>query len=199
MASVEETVARQLRNYPGLFENRTQALHHLFCVLGNGYDWVGGELVAYDDGEPDLSEEEALGLEHYARLVEMWTDSPYGDAAEERVAALREEVERLRSVRSNAETLARTQGSLKGDVYPPSDGIPLAELPEDIRPDWLAAASEIAEVALPLYGSENFQSRTLPAVAKAAYEAEMRGTGSRIVARVRESVSLHAATADATA
>lgn len=34
--------------YPELFPTRKHALNQLFCVLGNGYKWINGELV--DDG-----------------------------------------------------------------------------------------------------------------------------------------------------
>lgn len=36
--------------YPQLFPTRKHALNHLFCVIGNGFDWVNGELV-YVDGK----------------------------------------------------------------------------------------------------------------------------------------------------
>lgn len=32
-----------------LFPTRKHALNHLFCVIGNGYEWVNGELVDPDD------------------------------------------------------------------------------------------------------------------------------------------------------
>lgn len=34
--------------YPELFPTRKHALNHLFCVLGNGYDWINGELIDDD-------------------------------------------------------------------------------------------------------------------------------------------------------
>lgn len=35
--------------YSDLFPTRKHALDHLFCTIGNGYDWVNGELVDSDD------------------------------------------------------------------------------------------------------------------------------------------------------
>lgn len=32
-----------------LFPTRKHALNHLFCVIGNGYEWVNGELVDRED------------------------------------------------------------------------------------------------------------------------------------------------------
>lgn len=34
--------------YPELFPTRKHALNQLFCVLGNGFDWINGELVDDD-------------------------------------------------------------------------------------------------------------------------------------------------------
>lgn len=44
-ASVERTIEDMIARYPSLFQSRTQALHHLFVVLGCGYEWNKGELV----------------------------------------------------------------------------------------------------------------------------------------------------------
>ena len=35
--------------YPTLFPTRKHCLNHLFCVVGNGYEWVNGELVNNDN------------------------------------------------------------------------------------------------------------------------------------------------------
>lgn len=45
----EEQLQYMADFYPQLFPTRKHALNHLFCVLGNGFDWVNGELV-YVDG-----------------------------------------------------------------------------------------------------------------------------------------------------
>ena len=34
--------------YPDVFPTRKHCLNHLFCVIGNGYKWVNGELVDED-------------------------------------------------------------------------------------------------------------------------------------------------------
>ena len=35
--------------YPELYPTRKHALNFLFCVIGNGYDWINGELVDNDN------------------------------------------------------------------------------------------------------------------------------------------------------
>lgn len=52
---VEQTIQLMTDNYPSLFYNRQTCLNHLFCVIGNGYKWVDGELVDEED-EPYIKE-----------------------------------------------------------------------------------------------------------------------------------------------
>lgn len=46
----EDTLQYMADFYPDIFPTRKHALDHLFCVIGNGYDWINGELVD-DDNE----------------------------------------------------------------------------------------------------------------------------------------------------
>ena len=46
----EDTLQYMADFYPELFPTRKHALNQLFCVLGNGYEWINGELVD-DDNE----------------------------------------------------------------------------------------------------------------------------------------------------
>lgn len=45
----EDTLQYMADFYPDLFPTRKHALDHLFCLIGNGYEWVNGELVDNDD------------------------------------------------------------------------------------------------------------------------------------------------------
>lgn len=45
----EDTLQYMADFYPTLFRTRKHALNHLFCTIGNGYEWLNGELV--EDGE----------------------------------------------------------------------------------------------------------------------------------------------------
>ncbi len=44
----EETLQFMMDFYPELFPSRKHCLNHLFCSIGNGYDWRKGELVDRD-------------------------------------------------------------------------------------------------------------------------------------------------------
>lgn len=44
--TLEETIQEMYDNYPMLFQERKECLNQLFCVIGNGYDWINGELIS---------------------------------------------------------------------------------------------------------------------------------------------------------
>lgn len=44
----EETMQFMMNFYPDIFPTRKHCLNHLFCVIGNGYEWINGELVDKD-------------------------------------------------------------------------------------------------------------------------------------------------------
>lgn len=45
MASVRDTVYHLLVAYPTIYSNVADCYRHLFLMIGNGYEWVDGELV----------------------------------------------------------------------------------------------------------------------------------------------------------
>lgn len=48
----EDTLQYMADFYPEIFPTRKHCLDHLFCVIGNGYEWLNGELVdKYDEYE----------------------------------------------------------------------------------------------------------------------------------------------------
>lgn len=54
---LEELISRSLTDYPDLFPDRRYVLDHLFCVIGNGYEWCRGGLVDRFPGLRDVERE----------------------------------------------------------------------------------------------------------------------------------------------
>ena len=59
--NLELTIQEMFDDYPTLFKERSDCLNHLFCTIGNGYEWQNGELCLCgytdEDGvelEPEL-------------------------------------------------------------------------------------------------------------------------------------------------
>ena len=44
----EDTLQYMADFYSEIFPTRKHCLDHLFCVIGNGYEWINGELVETD-------------------------------------------------------------------------------------------------------------------------------------------------------
>lgn len=156
MNPVDVLLADKISTYPCLFRNRTQALHQVLIVLGNGMEWRAGLLVHRAPDDRTCSEahlkwrapEEEVTL--YASLEI--------DLPPERLTG----VCPAESLRPRAEELAATPGDLDRDPYPPSLGLPIFEMPEDADFHWRAAAREIAAVVGPLWAE--------PSAAELAYE-----------------------------
>lgn len=50
----EDTLQFMMDFHGSIFYSRQKCLDHLFCVIGNGYDWVDGELVENDSDTKTL-------------------------------------------------------------------------------------------------------------------------------------------------
>ena len=54
MASVRDTVYEMMTLYPSLSKTKSSCFHHLFFVIGNGYEWEDGELVYYNREKTEI-------------------------------------------------------------------------------------------------------------------------------------------------
>ena len=104
--------------YPSLFPIRIHALHHLYCVLGNGYDWQGGILIERcDDPRRKIVEEMLLRgapLEEIRAKVKAITD-------EQRRKTFDDLYERLKARGMTEEDLEGPIPVFR-NVYPISEG-----------------------------------------------------------------------------
>lgn len=62
--TLELTIQKMFNKYPTLFKERADCLNHLFCTIGNGYEWKKGELVGCGSicRAPDKFDKEELDL-----------------------------------------------------------------------------------------------------------------------------------------
>lgn len=58
MTPLDRLVRELLFRFPPIFRTRWDVLRHLFLVIGNGYEWVDGQLVAVVDRE-EFDEQQA--------------------------------------------------------------------------------------------------------------------------------------------
>lgn len=171
--TLELTIQHLFDTYPTLFKERADCLNHLFCVIGNGYEWKNGELCCM----PPLDVEQ---IEHLTtRLID-------GKAHQHKKLSLRDEAmlreEKLiaegwyeRYPDEYAEHLkqvhAKTIAEMPDDVfyYTPErakrwyfycdtpagtyidfceDFAYLFNYPDDIRPDWKVGIEECRQLLI---------------------------------------------------
>lgn len=169
-----DTLRVMMESYPTLFVDETDALHHLFFVLGSGYAWKGGELVDVfaESHDPDVLIREArariraeLVLDQDDEARRYAGTSPDLRGAHEVLARTHRErfarfdagpeAERTYEREWRARCIADglddcwfllPDGRIGLVPYPLSDYACIF-VPDDVKPDWLAAARKALELA----------------------------------------------------
>lgn len=148
---VYTTLYRAIRLYPMCDSTREHVLTHLFCTVGNGYNWCLGELVSITGEEPDFDVSSDDALEQYHRNdvesqrrmiagVGGMSSPAYAARVERRVAAymaIAREAEQ-RALPGHPDSRSRSADA----IYPVGDYSSLANVPDDVTPGWLQAAAE---------------------------------------------------------
>ena len=125
--------------YPRLFPTRQNALNHLFCVIGNGYEWVNGELVyeddvPYDEEDSDIISKSPMTDEEFESYKKNWIE---------------ETVELKCSINPNVTREEALKVTLENchKWYPISKEFShICNLPDDITPEWKTLAEECKEM-----------------------------------------------------
>ena len=135
-----ETIKQMMVEYPTLFPSKVQAIHHLFWVIGNGYDWVDGELISIDEPHPitpySISEDHRRMHEEYRKMYE---DVAVYDANWE----MRERglIAFSKFLFENDDYI-RTYRIELSSIYPLCEHAKVLTVPSDVKPDWLKVAWE---------------------------------------------------------
>lgn len=167
MASVIETVESCILNYPKLFPNALHVYNHLFCVIGNGYDWVDGELVTNDTSMRYTTVENAImGYLNHA-LIEQWKEdgvavrflSSFGKANDDISKYIRhlngyvvKDVETILNYKKLAEDFSIIENTYIGNgfnsfsFYPICEYSKIMQIPDDIKIDWLNAVYQMVDL-----------------------------------------------------
>ena len=116
--NLEVTLQAMYDNYPLLFADRVDCLNHLFCVIGNGYDWVNGELVDPSDEKAPPKNPLLNGMAHQYNKITLRAFQP-----------------------RKKRWYFYPEGVNKKYAY-------LFNYPADIKEDWLAAINECRQMLL---------------------------------------------------
>ena len=58
--TLKNNIRESLLYFPIIYDNALDVLHHMYCVIGNGYEWVNGELVECSGREMPISVKDAI-------------------------------------------------------------------------------------------------------------------------------------------
>jgi hypothetical protein len=150
------TVDTALRNclmmYPAIFPNKWSVYHHWFCVNGNGYEWIEGEL-RYSDEEANKPIDLKGAIEHQFGLCAsekelLTTPLKY------LIARLQEGVLSLLDVETGI-----VDFTPKEKLYPLCQYAKIMNIPDNIKPEWLEAVKEMYNYLLSIYGTTSEENR----------------------------------------
>lgn len=143
--SPEELIEESIRCYPLIFRNRSQVLDHLFFVIGNGFEWIDGELVKIG------RERESYNPHHWTRdyLNRFAVDIKMGlpaDAAHLARTLLwnMENDFEDRCISEEAAERAKRYGVYS--PYPESSYSKINNIPSNVKIEWVVLAAEARRV-----------------------------------------------------
>ena len=140
---LEDEIRYLITHYPDLFPSRSHALNQMFCVIGNGYEWEDGELVrsvAQDKTEPFDP------IKDFMEMLESDRRN-YGDSdpafRRHLVRRAQAHLQKLREQLHFADDRCKVGFPCKW--YELSEYSRATLVPDDVKPEWLAATREALE------------------------------------------------------
>lgn len=147
----KDTIINCMKNYPTLYPNRLNVDNHLFAVIGNGYEWKGGQIVedVYSSERNEDDEYENLSKAEYSSLFtandyEMYVErfnnyNPNVNRIFHKMIDGKSEEEINDLITSKLNEPYKMDSRLKWHVYPLCDYSKIVNIPDNIQDDWLDA------------------------------------------------------------
>lgn len=145
MVSVDEFVEASIAAHPSLFTNRTDVLHFILCVNGNGYEWGkdGVPVNLFPDNTVfDRDEYIERSMSYFGKSLPKELLDPFRSDIEQ-------EADEYAQIAAEAAARATVRGELnRGDVYQQTQYALLTKMPENAPEDWREACDEIRELVV---------------------------------------------------
>ena len=136
--TLEQQIQTMYEKYPDLFQTRKQCLDHLFCVVGNGYEWHNGELVHYDCVNETWDNEFIYELDENGKSKEPMKFDEWFEATTKILKEMLEIFPNDDNIKNSIE---------KYQWYPLSKKYSyLYNYPKDIKKDWLKGIEETKQL-----------------------------------------------------
>jgi hypothetical protein len=151
--SFEETIQEMYDHYPTLFKERWMALDHLFCVIGNGYEWINGGLA--DNHEKPSTDYQPVLDQHGKAFL---SDEILREKLFQEYKEINDKAKEIFKQPDEA-LWKNVDRELKPSTicfYPLSKYSHIFNLPADIQHDWLEGVKETITLLLEYgFGEEN--------------------------------------------
>ncbi len=183
--SLDDVVWRSIWYYPGMFSDGGRVLHHLYCVIGNGYEWVDGRLAALCDEEDDdrdvFSNEDEV-LKHIGEGASL------ADLRRQQLIDVRRRNAEVFFRRDQVDLLCLDRGRRWSNLYPLYEYSKLADVPNDAATDFVTGARMAIDLAFgwlfdfdlkKIRKPEHHRPRKSQQVLDAALEGIIRRFGNR--------------------
>lgn len=145
MADVETTVRDSILRYPGLYSSRVSVLHHILCVIGNGYEWVDGQPQAEEGGRTEVWTPEW----ERTNPDDAWIYSLPKTTQDSMLATQERLIQKQIQVVANVDRLAAEWGELEGGIYQQSNYALLMNVPDDVTLDWDIECQRMRQFLIP--------------------------------------------------
>lgn len=169
--NLKDSVINSMREYPSISGNKLDVYDHLFLTIGNGYDWVNGELIEPSNEKPNvISIEDAIdNLFNDEYRIDLTTDRMFfyiGELNKDEKVVKESLQYDLKRYAQNVKTIINAEKlvnqslfeiepiiSLEGlepecILYPLSKYSKIMNIPDDIKPDWLDGIKELMDYLL---------------------------------------------------
>ena len=123
----EDTLQFMMDFRGDMYYSRQECLNQLFCVIGNGYEWIDGELV-----ESSIETSELLSRWQLSNPIEHAKPTK----SREKCGKIHEEIWNRRGIKTD-----RWYPLSKKYSY-------LFNYPKDIKPDWMALIEECRQMLI---------------------------------------------------
>ena len=127
--TAENTMQWMMDFYPEIYPTRKHCLNQLFCVIGNGYKWVNGELVEKDSKS-----------NRYKMIVDI--ERAHGDMEDFWWEHYRQEQELLKYLGEDGDSGSSGRQHYYLSWYPVCDLSYIFRYPDDITFSWRRALEE---------------------------------------------------------
>jgi len=146
--NVKKSLKNCLLLYPSIFPNKWSVYHHWFCVNGNGYDWVKGELIDISD-KKEIDIKSAIGkhFKEFERGLFEWGINSSVKRLKEAVLSGIEVDLRINDFTPKEKRHSQT----KSPIYPLCEYAQILNIPKNIKPDWKEAAIEFHKYLKSVY------------------------------------------------